>query len=61
MKDLLNVPARDVQPTKNKSLPVNPGRDLITKGDVQNKGIDPSELFSYFTANIINEKKVFTR
>ena len=62
MNHKLYTPARVVQPMKKKELiPEKSGRDFIHKGKLQNNGIDPSELFSHFTANIINEKKVFTR
>ena len=61
MKDKTYMPGKDVEPTKKKSLREKPGTDLISKGEFLNKRIDASELFSHFTANIIKEKKVFTR
>jgi hypothetical protein len=61
VKDKTYMPGKDVEPMKKKSLPGKPGTDLISKGEIQTKRIDASELFSHFTANIIKEKKVFTR
>lgn len=61
MKHKVNVPARDVQPPKNRIMPETLITDLTFKSGLQFKGLEPSELFSHFTANIINENKVFTR
>ena len=61
MKNKISIPGKDVEPTKKEPLLAKPGTELISKGEFQNKRIDASELFSHFTANIINENKVFTR
>lgn len=60
MKDKIYIPGKDVEPAKKKSL-VNKPKTDVSKGEFQYKRIDASELFSHFTANIINEEKVFTR
>ena len=61
MKNKIYIPGRDVEPTTNAVLPEKPATELISKDELQNKRIDGSELFSHFTANIIKEKKIFTR
>ena len=61
MKDKIYISGKDVESTKKTSLPGKPAKDVISKGEFPTKRIDASELFSHFTANIINEKKVFTR
>ena len=61
MKHKIYNPSKDVQPPKKKMMSESPMQDLISKVGMQYKGLEPSELFSYFTANIINENKLFTR
>ena len=60
MENSLYIPKGDVETTNNKLLPEKPGTEVFSKRELD-KRIDASELFSHFTANIINEDKVFTR
>ena len=61
MENQLYIPVSGVETTNTKLLPEKSGTELPTKGDIETTRIDASELFSHFTANIIKEKKVFTR
>ena len=61
MENQLYIPVSDVETTKIKLLPEKAGIDLPIKDEIATRGIEASELFSYFTANIIKEEKVFTR
>jgi hypothetical protein len=61
MENSLYIAKRDVETTNNKLLSEKPVKEVLSKSESENKRIDAAELFSHFTANIINENKVFTR
>ena len=61
MKNHISIPVRDDEKTKTKLMPEKRRKELPTKREKKPSRLDASELFSHFTANIIKEKKVFTR
>ena len=61
MENQLYISVSDVETTKIILLPEKAGILLPIKDEIATRGIEASELFSYFTANIIKEEKVFTR